>query len=228
MVRRGTTGKVFAVLLGLLAVGTAALAIVTGKSPLDLLGIASYANAPTTRPPQGAKPRAIAVKTASVRRGDLEHRINLTGDVEAEFSVQVLSKVAGVLEELSVETGDHVTAGQSLCRIEWQELAARVDQAAALVKRYRAQYAQLEAGARPEELAQARDRVRKAKAALDPAERTLGRTRELVERAFVPPQELDNAISAQQTALAEYNIARDSLVLVQKGAREEDRQAARA
>jgi len=56
----------------------------------------------------------------------------------------------------------------------------------------------------------------------------LGSTRELVQRAFVPPQELDNAISAQQTALAEYNIARDSLVLVQKGAREEDRQAARA
>lgn len=77
-------------------------------------------------------------------------------------------------------------------------------------------------------MAQARDRVRKAKAALDHAERTLGRTRELVERAFVPPQELDNALSAQQTALAEYNIARDSLVLVQKGAREEDRQAARA
>ncbi|HXH09811.1 MAG TPA: hypothetical protein VNP04_08635 [Alphaproteobacteria bacterium] len=112
MVRLGTTAKVFAILLGLIAVGTAALAIVSGKSPLNLLGIASYANAPTIAPPQGAKPRAIAVKTASVRRGDLEHRINLTGDVEAEFSVHVLSKVAGVLEELSVETGDRVTAGR--------------------------------------------------------------------------------------------------------------------
>jgi membrane fusion protein (multidrug efflux system) len=94
--------------------------------------------------------------------------------------------------------------------------------------RYRAQYAQLQAGARPEELTQARDQVRKANAAMENARRTLDRTQELVDRAFVPPQELDDAQSAYQTALAEYNIAQDNLTLVQKGARAEDRQAARA
>jgi multidrug efflux pump subunit AcrA (membrane-fusion protein) len=91
-----------------------------------------------------------------VRRGDLEHRIGLSGDIEPEVSVQVFSKVAGVLEDLAIETGDSVQAGQLLGRIEWRELAARVDQATALVMRYRAQYAQLQAGARAEELAQAR------------------------------------------------------------------------
>ena len=184
--------------------------------------------AQSVEPSRNPQPRAIAVRVVSVHRGELDHRIGLTGDIEAEVSVQVFSKVAGVLEELTVEAGDHVQAGQLLGRIEWRELAARVDQATALVKRYRAQYAQLEAGARPEELAQARDRVHKAKAALDHAKRTLDRTDELVDRAFVPPQELDNAQSAYQTTLAEDNIAQDNLTLVQKGAREEDRQAARA
>jgi len=135
MARFGTIRIITAVLLGLIAVGAAALTLLTGKNPLDPLGITSRASAPKVEPPQGTKPRAIPVKTAPVRRGTLERRINLTGDVEAEFAVQVFSKVAGVLEELLVQTGDRVTAGQSLGRIEWRELAARVDQAAALVKR---------------------------------------------------------------------------------------------
>jgi HlyD family secretion protein len=213
---------------GAVALGTALLMLV---ADLDLLRrrVAQLASTPPQlQSPEPAQPRAVAIRSLPVRRSDLEQRIGLTGDIEAEVSVQVFSKVAGVLEELAVETGDYVHAGQLLGRIEWRELAARVDQAAALVKRYRAQYAQLEAGARPEELAQASDRVRKASAALEHAKRTLDRTQELVDRAFVPPQELDNAQSAYQTALAEYNIAQDNLTLVRKGARAEDRQAARA
>ena len=213
---------------GLVLLGAILLTRITDTDLLTRLMTWTTSNAQQLEPPKSSQPRAIAVRSQSVRRGDLEHRIGLTGDIEAEVSVQVYSKVAGVLEELAVETGDSVQTGQLLGRIEWRELAARVDQATALVKRYRAQYAQLQAGARPEELAQARDQVRKANAALANTKRTLDRTKELVDRAFVPPQELDNAQSAYHTALAEYNIAQDNLTLVQKGARAEDRQAARA
>ena len=225
---RGKNWPILMAAVGVVVLGVALLMLFTGGDPLRLLRASSAPDTQQLTRPQPPTPRSIPVKTAPVRRGDLEHRIGFTGDIVAEASVQVFSKVAGVLEELSVERGDRVSAGQPLGRIEWRELEAHVDQARAQVARYRAQYAQLEAGARPEEIAQARDRVRKAKAALDHMKRTLDRTKELVERAFIPPQELDNATAAYQSALAEHSIAQDSLALIQQGAREEDRQAAKA
>jgi len=99
---------------------------------LKLLAVWTASKAQQIDTLDSSQPRAIAVRTRPVHRGGLEHRIGLTSDIAPEISVQVFSKVAGVLEELTVETGDHVQGGQVLGRIEWRELAARVDQAAAL------------------------------------------------------------------------------------------------
>ncbi|RMF94199.1 MAG: efflux RND transporter periplasmic adaptor subunit [Nitrospinota bacterium] len=173
-------------------------------------------------------PPPLSVAVAPVRRGTLDRRISFTGDVLPQSVVQVHAQIAGVVEELTVEEGDTVQRGEVLGLVEHRELAAQVRQAEARLALYQARYAQLLAGARPEELSQARDRLRKAEANLKKARRVYERAQELFAKHFLSDQDREEAQREYEAAVAEYNIARDALALLRKGARPEERQAALA
>lgn len=209
------------------------VALLSFLSVLLVLGIGVVLLLPTASQEQtkrGEKKPAprIFVEVAPVRRGTLDRRIAFTGDIAAQAAVQVYSKVSGVVEELGVEEGEEVQKGQFLGMIEHQEIAAQVRQAEARVALYKARYAQIQAGARPEELSQAQDRLRKSEANLHNAQSAYERTQQLFTKNLLSPQALEDAKLKYDSALAEYNIAKDNLTLLLKGARAEDRQAALA
>ncbi len=188
--------------------------------------------APTADSPAAAQqPPAVKpfpVQTVIARRGTLTQSIAATGDILAEARVEVFPKIAGHLEELSVEEGDAVRAGQMIARIANAEFQAQVAWAAADVDALQAEWAQMQSGALPEEIAQAVDAVEHTRAELANAGGFAERTRGMVERGLQSTQELDDATRRLRQARAMHNSASQRLQLLRTGARSEARQALQA
>lgn len=74
---------------------------------------------------------ANTVRTMTVERGDLVSLVAATGTITPVNSVNVSSKITGLIKEVKVNENDHVTAGQILTILDDTHLRALVNQAAA-------------------------------------------------------------------------------------------------
>ena len=199
---------------------------------LILLGAALYwAGAESRKQTKAVPPavenrqRQIPVETVLLHRGSLEHRLHLTGSIVAEATVDVFSKVSGILEKIKVNQGDKVEAGQIIAMVETEEKEAELQEDRAALDVLRARWAQMETGARPEEIAQAEQLVRQTKASWETSLDNYRRLEKLKERNFISQQRLDEAMLKVTVSEAEYRSATEKLTLVKKGARQEDRDA---
>lgn len=151
----------------------------------------------------------------------------LQGNVEVR-QVNLAFKVAGRIHHLAVDEGDSVTEGQSLASLDKiyfedslaQMLAQRDQQAANLAK--------LEAGNRPEDIAQAQLLVAEREAALTNAKVTLDRAEQLKKTGAGTLKTFDDAQAAYREVEARVNSSRQAMRLMQLGSRKEDIDAARA
>jgi multidrug efflux pump subunit AcrA (membrane-fusion protein) len=164
----------------------------------------------------------------TVQKGTIARQITGTGDIRAEARVEVFPKVEGPIQALLVEEGDRVTAGQVMARIADAEFQARVARAVAEREALQAQWAEMQAGAVPEEIAQAENQVQHSQAEMANAEGVLERAKAMVARGLQPTQELENATRRVTQAQAMYNTAQKRLQLLRTGARTEERQALQA
>jgi multidrug resistance efflux pump len=155
----------------------------------------------------------------TVQRGAICQQLLATGDIRADARVEVFPKIEGHLRELRVEEGDRVRAGQVLAQIADDVLQAEVARATAQVDALRAEWAEMQAGARPEEIAQAVDRVEHSRAEFENTEWMLERTRALVERGVQSTQELEEATRKITQARAAHSIAQTQLQLLRAGER---------
>ena len=206
--------------------------VVAFVAAAGVLAYTFFSPAPAVDSPAAAQEPPVVkphpVQTVVARRGTLTQSISATGDILAEARVEVFPKIAGHLEELGVEEGDTVRAGQVIARIANAEFEARVDKAAAEVEALQAEWAQMQTGALPEEIAQSVDAVEHTRAELANAEGFANRTRGMVERGLQPTQELDDATRRLRQARATHNSASQRLQLLRTGARSEARQALQA
>lgn len=142
--------------------------------------------------------------------------------------VQLAFHDTGRVLRLHVREGETVRAGQLLAELDpvrYESAAARAEAQVAL---QRAVLARLEAGSRPEEIAEVKARVRAAEAALKDAERRRDRTRQLAENDYASQQTLDDTVTAVDTAAANLDALRQACELAIQGPRKEDIAAARA
>ncbi|MFQ5600116.1 MAG: efflux RND transporter periplasmic adaptor subunit [Candidatus Krumholzibacteriia bacterium] len=83
---------------------------------------------------------AVPVELASVGRQDVPSYFTGTATVEAEQRAQVLAKIAGTVQNILVEEGDPIRAGQVLLQIDDAEEKARLEElrvrAASLEREY--------------------------------------------------------------------------------------------
>ncbi len=93
----------------------------------------------------------------------------------------------------------------------------QVSEAQAALRTAQAQLAQVLAGSRPEEIAQAREAVMQAQSSADLARVSLERARDLYAKGFVARQDLDQAQSAYDVALAQVRSAQAQLKQLQAG-----------
>ena len=114
-----------------------------------------------------------------------------SGFIEGE-EVTIAAEVGGRIEAIAVEEGDRVTAGQELVRLDRAMLNAQIAQAQAAVDTSKAQLAQVQAGARVEEVRQAEAALAQAVAGREGAKRAW----ENAQAARANPQELDARIAA--------------------------------
>jgi multidrug efflux pump subunit AcrA (membrane-fusion protein) len=197
---------------------------------LILLVIAFYWMEKDTEKELKAKPREnqkrqIPVEIVPLHRGSLDRRLHLTGTIVSEAMVDVFSKVSGILESIKVEQGDRVKADQVIAMVEREEKEAQLQEVRAALDILRARWTLIETGARPEELAQAEQLVRQAKARWETRLDDYKRLKNLKERDFISQQSLDDAELEVTLSEAEYSSAREKLTLLRKGARQEDRDA---
>ncbi len=142
--------------------------------------------------------------------------------------VTVSAKVNGRIEKLLVGEGDNVSAGQVIAVLEQQEFQAQVEQAKANLAIAKAKLAEMVAGNRPQEVAQANAAVLQAKANLENARKNSERDEILYQQGAIAVQQRDASKTAWNIAQAQYMSASEQYNLSAEGSRQEDIQMARA
>lgn len=154
----------------------------------------------------------------SLEAGDA-HR--LYGNVDIR-EVNTSFRVGGRLEELLVDEGDKVAAGQVLARLDPAPRQVELDQARAQAQSAEAKLALLRKGYRPEDVAQAESKVREAKATAENAQKSYERQEQLYKTGAVSRQNRDDALAARDEALARLRTAESSLEQQHAGFRTEE------
>jgi HlyD family secretion protein len=152
--------------------------------------------------------------------------VSVTGTIEA-IQVDVSAKIAGRIVARPVNEGDRVALGQLLVRLDEAEQAADVRRQEAAVRTAQSTLNDLVAGARLEELEDARAAVQSATATREWTERDFRRAESLYRQTLIAAQEVDRARQAYEVALAQEKSARQKLLLLQAGSRPDQIEAAR-
>jgi len=153
--------------------------------------------------------------------------LRLYGNIDIR-EIQLAFNGSEHLDEILVEEGARVTAGQVLARLHRERLQAAAAAAEARLAAQAQVVAALEAGTRPEEIEQARAALAAARADAQAAERTYRRIAGLAKRKLASQEQLDEARARRDAALAHVEQARAALALAEAGPRAEDIAAARA
>jgi putative peptide zinc metalloprotease protein len=111
----------------------------------------------------------------------MEDRANGPFHLRPATRAELRAPVAGFLKEVCCDEGDRVSPGAVVARLEVPDLESRLAQKQAEVREIRARLRLLEVGPRPEEVAEQRQRVERARAWRDLAQQDLRRTRQALE-----------------------------------------------
>ena len=136
-----------------------------------------------------------------------EEGITATGTVEVT-KVDLMPKVSGYLNGLTLQEGDRVQTGQEIVRIVRPDLEAQVLRDAAALEKAAVQLSDLEKGPRIQEREQARANLAAAQSVYDKAQSDYERYQALYQSSAISRQQLDVAKSA-------YEVAYNSLVAAQ-------------
>lgn len=153
--------------------------------------------------------------------------LTLYGNVDIR-TVNMSFRVGGRLASLTVDEGDTIAAGQTLGELDNAPYRNALLQAQASVSVAQAQYDLMQAGYRDEEVAQAAAAVKQAQAAYDYAQNFYNRQQGLWKSRTVSANDLENARSSRDQALATLKSSQDKLRQYRSGNREQDIAQAKA
>lgn len=154
-----------------------------------------------------AEPAALTtVGVAKVTRHDLTRSLTVTAELVPFQEVEVMAKVAGYVQKMFVDVGDHVSQGQLLAVLEVPEMKDDLTRAAAAIQRNRA------------EVARAEDELRRAESANQMAHLTYSRLSSVLKSqpGLVAQQEIDDAQSRDLMASAQVAAAKSALAAAQE------------
>jgi len=138
---------------------------------------------------RGGTRTAMTVDTAAVTRQEVVDSITVVGNLIGEATVDVVSRVAGRLENVSVKLGDRVSKGQLVAKIEDREIKEQINQAVATLDVNKANVTQRE------------NDVQVQQNALD-------RARASFERGLVAKQVFEDAEARFNAAGSQLNVAK--------------------
>ncbi|MDO8479628.1 MAG: efflux RND transporter periplasmic adaptor subunit [Candidatus Rokubacteria bacterium] len=157
--------------------------------------------------------------------GGVSKPVAVTGTIEAT-QVDVSVKITGRILERLVKEGDRVTRGQVLVRLDGSELAADVRRQDAALRSAQATLRDLQKGARPQEIEDARAAVSSAEATRTMTELEYQRSDQLYTKNLIAAQDVDRARQAYEVAKAQERSVRERLALLLAGSRPDQIDAA--
>jgi RND family efflux transporter MFP subunit len=140
------------------------------------------------------------IDVAPVERGEVFDEVRLSGSVQPRRVAHLAAEVSARIEEMLVDEGDVVAAGQALVRLRGRPTELMLEQARAQARDKRAALDELVNGTRPEDIAQAQADVVEAEALLALAEAEEARVRSLFESRTVSQAEFDRASAEKKRA----------------------------
>jgi HlyD family secretion protein len=149
-----------------------------------------------------------------------ESELAASGTVEAT-EADLGFETAGRIARVAPREGDSVAAGQELAALESEELDAARAAAAAQVDAARARLAELERGARSEEVGQVEAAARAARERADEAAREAERAERLFQGGALSRADRDRTASARDVAIQARVQADQAAALVREGPRPE-------
>lgn len=170
----------------------------------------------------------VPVTTFSVKQEPMVVKVFATGRVKPLEEETLFAPYTGVVEEVLVEAGEQVEAGQILILFDTGELARKVREAEARLRVEEANLRKIQAGPREEELDKAQIRLEQAELLLNHAIHKLERMEKLYEAGATTAENLEAAkqeVANQQYAL---QIAQKELDILTGGERPEVLEAAEA
>ena len=132
--------------------------------------------------------KEVPYLTVPVSKGNVRQVVSSTGTLQAVTTVLVGSQVSGTIAKLSADYNTKVSKQQVVAQLDQAKFAARVEET-------RANLLAAQAGAA------------KSKVAVEDAERTLKRAKELKQRELVSQSELDVAQTAYDSARSQLNVS---------------------
>jgi RND family efflux transporter MFP subunit len=141
-----------------------------------------------------------------VEQKQLRRNVESVGSLFPLDEVTVSSEVEGRVEQVLVDVGDHVTAGQTIVKVVPTELQLTLDQQRATLQQARARLGLPE---NVEDVKDVRDaaEVKKAAADLADARQKYERAKTLFEQGLLPKQSFDEAESRNNAARAAYDLS---------------------
>jgi hypothetical protein len=148
-------------------------------------------------------------------------RLTLYGNVDIR-EVNLGFRVGGRVAQMRFEEGDSVHAGDVMAVLDKAPFQHDLALALAQLETRRANYQKMQAGTRPEDIAQARARVAEQEATLKNAGRIYERQKSLVKKDVASKQAYEDALASKTEAQARRASARAALDLALAGFRKED------
>jgi HlyD family secretion protein len=152
------------------------------------------------------KEEGIKVSSEKVIKRNITEIVTASGKIYPEIEVKISPDIAGEIVELTVMEGDSVRKGQELAKIYADIYKTQHDQASAMLNQQQAVVSNSAA------------QLPGLKAALDQAQKTYDREKQLLNDKVVSQSEFDQAESALRSAQANYNAAEQSIIGNQAGA----------
>lgn len=172
---------------------------------LLVLGFASCSKT-SGKAVDNASPRPVSVRVLPVEQKQVRRNIESVGSLFPFDEVTVSSEVEGRVEQVLVDVGDHVSAGQTIVKVVPTELQLTLDQQRASLQQARARLGLSEKGEDLKDPKSAAE-VKKAAADLADAEQKYLRAKTLFEQGLLPKQSFDEAESRHNAARAAYDLS---------------------
>ena len=151
----------------------------------------------------------------------------IQGEAEAS-EYRVSGKVPGRIEELYVKEGQMVHKGDTVALIDSPEVRAKLAQANAIKAVASSQSRKAQNGARKEQIAGAYELYQQALVQEDVMKKSFDRIQKLYDQKVIAAQKYDEVKAKYDASVAQTKAAKSQYDMAVKGAREEDKAAAKA
>jgi multidrug resistance efflux pump len=194
--------------------------------------VGSLMAAPSTETPAAAAPLASdpppTPSAPPAVTGDIV--LQSKGYVVSAHQVKIGVKVGGTVAKVSerLEEGKFFKAGEPLAWLETDDYEAEYQHAVAVREAAKQRYDELEHGNRPQEVQASLNELKEAEANLEQLERDVRRNQQLMGTAALTAKDYEQARYAREAMFRRVARLRFAYDLMEKGARKEKRDAAKA